>query len=271
MLYGEFIGLPGSGKTTIRKDFKKRIADRNQNIIFCENAFYTAIKHNIDDSLSKLLLSIIPQTIVENYLPSLLMKFKDLFRNQCYFLAEQSVLFNLLTDRNDFRNLSSESKADIIDFFLRTSIHYRTISNFIKDDRLVIFDDEGFVQRSVSNFILGADTDIASERENIKRYFEIAPLPKIVFYIECDLATCIQRMRKRRSGLSKRLRGMDDHEIYNILIKFNQYYHYLLNLLKDRGIKMIRVNSNNSPSQNVNHIVNELGAILESHRGIKPF
>jgi len=78
-------------------------------------------------------------------------------------------------------------------------------------------------------------------------------------------------MEKRSGGLSKRLRGMDDHKIYDFLINFNQYYNYIMNLLDKRKIKIVRVNSNNSPSQNANHIVNELGPILESHRGIKPF
>ena len=154
MIYGEFIGLPGSGKTTIRKGFKKRIGDKDQSIVFCENAFFSAMKQNIDDSLSKFFLSIIPRVIVENHLPSLLTKFKDLFRAQCFFLAEKSDLFNLVTDRNAFRNLSLESRTDIIDFFLRTLIHYQSISNFIKDERLVIFDDEAYIQRSVSIFIL---------------------------------------------------------------------------------------------------------------------
>jgi len=266
--FGEFIGLPGSGKTTIRKNLKKRLAGEDQTIIFCENAFYKAMKNNTDDNPSKFLLSIIPQTLVESYLPSLVMKFQNLFRTQCEFLAEEIELFNLLTDRSVFRNLSCEGKADIIDFFLRTSIYYRTISNFIKDERFVIFDDEAFVQRSISVFVLGPETNIAFEKINITRYFEIVPLPNILFYIECDIATCIQRMKKRSTGFSKRLRGMDDQAVYNFLNIFNQYYNNIFKLLEKHKIKIVRINSNHSPLQNVDQIVDELDTFSDTHRGI---
>jgi thymidylate kinase len=263
MIYGEFIGLPGSGKTTVRNVLKRRFLKNDHRIVFCEEAYYLALREMADDPITKGLLAVLPQAVAAKYLPSLLIKSNGLITSQSRFLADKAELLTLLTQNASFRNLPMENRTEVIEFFLRTVIQFQTIETSRRGDRLVLFDDEAFVQRSASIFVLGPEADFNAERGNIERYFEIAPLPDILFHVKCDTATCLQRMKRRRRGLSKRLRGMEDERIERFLNRFNDYYRFLIDILKNRNVKIVGVDGNHSPIINARHIA---AALLTAKR-----
>jgi len=255
MIHAEFMGLPGSGKSTIRYQLIRNTVD--ESMILSEHAIYEILKNNCFDNFLKYILNHIPGFIAKKYISPMFGLSRDVFPGLCSFLIENSGVFDLTIRRPEFKNLSLEHKKATINRLFRTASYFQTIDDYYKKNSLVIF-DENFLQKSAAIFVLDPIYEYEFKQEDIERYLELIPLPDILIHIECDIDICFQRMKTRSSGLTRRYRNFSDKEIYTYIKRNAEYFQLVVECLISKNVNIMKVNSSNSILSNVNYLLNKI-------------
>ncbi len=114
-MHFEFIGLPGSGKTTLYKEIMKKINTRG-----------IKKKKNL-----------------KHYEPEL-----------CYFLAENTALTQLFIQKVIARQFPNDEKEFLIRNFFKLFACYHVLKNSVQRKEVFLF-DEGFCHKAISLFGFG--------------------------------------------------------------------------------------------------------------------
>lgn len=222
----EFIGLPGSGKSTLTPMVKRFLREQGGRVFDSGDIVLASLAlpgrgfwHRVTDSL--------PDSLRRQVLRGLTKVFviKPKYRRK--FKSEYPELFSYVRERTENRSIPEAHRLLMMRWFLNLGAYYMISQE--TQERAVVILEEGFVHKAMTFFITmeGTHTDAAA----VARYLDLIPVPDVLVKIAADGGTCRQRLNGR--ALPRRLRESSETEIAN-------YFHRAETVLEQAEQTMVR-------------------------------
>ncbi|WGI17674.1 hypothetical protein [Methanonatronarchaeum sp. AMET-Sl] len=232
MSYIEFIGPPGTGKSKIHQELIKKTdfyggfnedglerAFLNDKIELKANHKFKRIYRFCPSSFK----SFFDDKILQYYIGDIC------FTN---FISEKPGYLEIIKD--GLESVAVEKKK-IINYLKHNAEKYQLgISTKLPNETLVL--DEGFSQGSVS--ILWREN---KRRFSLKKYFEVAPTPDKIIYINAPTDLCIERQRKRGNIIVDKNYGTPQE----LQKKHEKACNEVVNYLEKNGVEKIQIKNKN--------------------------
>lgn len=252
----EFIGLPGVGKSTLRRDLLRQLhrIDKNR-YLSSEEAFLQVSKMHID-TIYRRPLNYLPNSLALKLSGKLMNRSLMQFEAQNTFLADKGGALEAFFASNAYRNMSLKDRKVVISSFLETGSLWQCIDGKLPEKVAILF-EEGFVQKSF--MFVDYSNDSLIEGDKLCRYIENIPLPDLVIYVRADIKTCQSRMMARPEGLTERLKSADAQKITNFLTTANNHLKFVTTWFGDNcGEKLIEVNNEQEFGEVVSKIIGSI-------------
>ena len=256
----EFIGLPGVGKSTLRRDLLNHLhrVDKKR-YLSTEEAFLQASRLHIDN-IYRRPLNYLPHYIALRASNKLMNRSLMQFEAQNRFLAENGKALEAFFASNVYCNMPLKDRRLVIGSFLEMGSLWQCIKGSLIDE-VVVFFEEGFVQKSF--LFVDQSNGSSIEKDKLCGYLENIPLPDIVIYITADIETCQRRMMGRPGGLTERLKSADKNEITNFLSAAQNHLKFVAEWLSDNcGEIIIEVNSEKELGEVSPMIINKIQRLM---------
>jgi dephospho-CoA kinase len=236
----ELFGLPGSGKTFLRKklakldELKKNAAiDRHEAVKLCLQRKNTSLLASL---FKKLPYSIWNRIIHKHYCLQELLDFS----------SEHIELMTLYQKELSESGASSQAIRTILGAFVNTCVERQLFEMYGYDDELILM-DEGFFHRF---FTLYGNLAISCTQEDIIRYVDLLPLVQRAIFIETPENVCIERIKKR-SKFPVLLDSHDLRKTMSILHQGNIILGKLANELQNRSIPCYQYDGQSSDFESI--------------------
>ena len=256
MRFIEFAGLPGAGKSTIIRHLVSLEGSKGNSCITREEALWHSLINNCDDRLCRGLLRFLPRSYTKKKAHSIFCRSLDRLKCQHRFLAEHGRSLGAILDSEQFKIMSPQNRATVVGWFLGPAAVYQMISEQTDQDTIVIF-DEGFVQRSMSLFVVPGHLNSEFSPAHAHHYYEAVPQPDLVVFIDVDPETCMSRMLSRPNSIPSRLRGMDDKSVRIFLQQTHEFFRDILSAKEN----IFSISNNESIETTVHKISNRLESL----------
>lgn len=262
MIHGEFIGIPGSGKSTIR-DRVVQASAKGQSGSVCigsDEAFLRAAKEKIDRPY-RWILNFVNKETGKKILARIGTRSYFEFRAQNKFLSLYGKALSAFLGSSRFERMSNEDRETVIGGLLSAGSRYMAIKEGPDYDGLVLF-DEGLIQKTMM-FVSDIENPL-NETTSLEDYLNYIPSPNLIVYITADINRCVERMGGRSKGLTRRLRKTEPQNIVRFLKNADLYMKNLVEKIEKKGeTKILKFNNNGSE----NEIVKSLLASLSGYKG----
>lgn len=242
----EFIGVPGSGKTTLsarlvealRASGEQPVTPKNARGLFAERAF-----------LARLARATLPNAYAARAVRRL------------YFWQGARVLHSFQRQHVDlFAQVESwqrarlpEARANerrVVPLFYGFARDMMMLNRLMRPGERVIM-DEGFAHRVVQFFV----SDVEDPDYNaVRAYLRLLPRPACLIYVRAPHETCLRRVFER--GLWRHFEDKDEEHIARFLQNAQSVVAFAVEELKDLGWSVITVeNGGNSVEEAVEDLV----------------
>ncbi len=249
MFHAEFIGIPGSGKSTIRSLLLEEMGRKGLKLscMGSDEALLRAAREKIDRPY-RLILNSISHGMARVVLKRIGIRSYFHSRAQNKFLSRYGGALRLFLESSQFQKMSFEDREVVIDGFLSAGSTYLAIKEGPEFDGLVLF-DEGLIQKSMM-FVSGLESPIPP-KETLKNYLSNIPNPDLVIYITADANRCRERMGDRPKGLTQRLKEAGPETILKFLGNAQLHMDSLIDELEGKGETKILKFTNNGNSREI--------------------
>ena len=210
----EFIGLPGSGKSTVMRQFFAGLPAQEVRYL-PEGAALLMVGRRKFDRIFRIPLKLLPQGFALQVCPKVWLKSRQRAECQVRFLAKHGAALGAFTSSGIHDAMSTVDRFRVIDSFLETGAFREFLDDPQMADRIVLF-GEGLVQKS---FMFVDHSDVVVESADVVRYLEKIPLPDLVINLRVSTSVSFERMTGRASGLTQRLKAADAATIRRFLDK----------------------------------------------------
>ena len=255
----EFIGLPGSGKTTVGRRLATSFASEgDSSCLLAEEALLEAAKVDFD-RVFRLPLKILPRSVAVRFCLRMWCRSSKRHEVELVFLARYGAALDAYLQSDAYRRMAETDRIRVLESFLETGSFRQFLSMPEMSNRIVVF-GEGLVQKSF--MFVDPEYDGADECRIIQ-YLESIPLPDLVIYVQASVDEAIGRMSSRADGLTQRLKQADEKTIRSFLESAQTHLELLANWLAGRrpAILMRIDNYDDSPAS-----LDELRSRIEALR-----
>jgi|GEM_PF-6002839 len=254
----DFIGLPGTGKSTIYKQLG-RIKRSKRNYLLTDEAKldYICTTKPLSDSFNASIIKVMFSLKFE--------KMGTILRDRYLYLAKRNAFFNHQGEVEHFLNhsLNGIANADNNVFSKYNGINY--LHDCIEDLLLlknkeyklpVIFDE------SLSLKVLGLVPYSTGQFEEFTRiYFKLMPIPRIILYTKCSLKTNLIRL-KNRSRVNFGHRNLTEEELIRTLEIQESVLKIGLEILENKNVYILEIDTDNCVKDNANIISHKINDII---------
>lgn len=257
----EFIGLPGVGKSTLRRSLLKHLHPIDkEKYLSIEEAFLHVSRLHIDNIFRRP-LNYLPDSMALRLSNKLMNRSLMQFEAQNRFLADKGKALEAYLTSNAYINMSLEDRTGVISSFLEMGSLWQCIKGSTQDKEIVFF-EEGFVQKSF--MFVDQSNGSLIEKDKLCCYLENIPLPDIVIYITANIETCQKRMMARPDGLTQRLKSADENQVTKFLTTAQNHLKFVADWITDNyGEILIEVNSENELEEVRPVIINKIQGLLK--------
>jgi len=227
----EFMGLPGSGKTTLASRLVCVLGSQGSQVFGQEEAVRLCLRRR-DDGIIGNILKLFPSYIwkpclgVQRALP-------ELHR----FSLKNITLIKILASVLDNNHPPQVWVESILYAFYRQCAEYQLASEHMQTTELRVA-EEGFVHRGYTLF--GYFPATVSDGEALSHYVDSIPLPLILILVDVDPEECWARVQERPKPpipLSER----NDAEVIDQLTVGLHCLRQLADICEERGVTVFRI------------------------------
>jgi len=233
----EFIGIPGSGKSTLCNMVLAELR-KNDEVDLFNNVYKESISKHIkgqDIGLIRYIRFIyINKLFRGNYSSASL--YGEIVTK--YMLDNSSVYKSLLD--SIVNTIEPERRQYILKYLLMDIYKWKIIRDNTNNDNLVLM-DEGFVHRAL-NIFMHNDTNFELD---LKLFLSTIDYPKVVVNVKCDIKEAINRMGKRKQGIPVGFKFYSETELIKELSLMEVASDKIMLMLKKEGIRVIQVENSN--------------------------
>ncbi len=258
MFHVEFVGVPGSGKSTIRDALIERLqkVDANQ-FLKIEDAFFLVSKEKTD-KIYRWMINLLPLSLGYKVVDKLFNRTLMQFEAQNRFLAKYGKGLNAFLSSRAYDQLDATDRSNVLTAFIETGSLYEMTQGEI-DSNTAVFFEEGLVQKSFM-FI----SHLRKREENnlpLHAYLQHIPLPDVIINVKADFAVCYNRMKERPKGLTKRLKNSNEDVILNFLKRSDAHLIEVTNWLAHHSNTLIIEVLN---VEDLDDVINDLEAKIKT-------
>ena len=257
----EFIGLPGVGKSTLRRDLLDHLhrIDKKR-YLSTEEAFLQVSRLHIDN-IYRRPLNYLPHHMALRVSNKLMNRSLMQFEAQNRFLADKGKALEAYFASNAYSKMSLIDRANVIGSFLEMGSLWQSIDGQLTEEAVVFF-EEGFVQKSF--MFVDQSNGSLIEKEKLCSYLENIPVPDVVIYVTANIETCQRRMMDRPDGLTQRLKSADKNKITGFLSTAQHHLTFVAKWLSDNcGEILIEVNSEKGLEEIRPEVINKIDRLMK--------
>lgn len=251
MFHIEFVGLPGSGKSTLYRALDKKIRMLNNNLKSAEQALFDVFKDLRTDRKYPRYLRVIPDFLLERKINTIFKCSEYRFHAQNRYFAEKGSTFDAFLRSSAFDRMGTDEREKVISWFLNFAAKYQFVEDELRSDIGVVF-DEGFMQKSMSLF---TSPNVAHPpKRELFGYLNTVPLPDLLIWVITDNERCISRILSRGQGKSLRIHDRDPDAIRSYLCAVEAHFTRLMEWLANRRTVVVSIDND----RGLDEVVDEL-------------
>lgn len=252
MKHVEFLGVPGSGKSTVHRATKRALLELGVPATDFEDAILHAVRRNGDD----LVVRTAARSVRSGHSwvwRRAFARSTDRFSALQRFLSANPRLAEvvLATQRHRLgRDLQPELTLSwILNLFAGFQLTYEDL-----DDSTLVLIDEGFCNRAISLFAYGYSEE---DRLDFEEYLQSIPLADVVVVVETPVSLCERRLEER--GWPERVSALGYGDRRAFMEGAAACVDAVADAAEHRGSRIVRVNGANRVGVSVSAVVDGLG------------
>lgn len=252
----EFIGVPGSGKTTLAKNVYENFKDKDKDIGIYHDVFNLSVKSYYKKQNLGLL----------RYYRFLFIQFLQRGNYHSISLYGDAVseylLGQLLTVNKLVQTISQdipvERRKYVLKYLLSDLYKWKTIQDFPQSPNYIIM-DEGFSHRLLNIYMF---SNLETKTKELNDFFTFIELPKAIIYVSCEVDLSLKRMQRRKKGIPIGFQSFNKRKLYNYLKSLDFSINEFLDYFEDKNVKIIRIKNNNL-NASIDQVVKQLTTIID--------
>lgn len=255
----EFIGTPGSGKTSLlhaAADSLRETGMRPFTVIEASRVFATRT------AVGKAVQVITPASIRQQMLWQVFHRLSSLKRVR--FKQEHHQLFTLIARWQRERPEAAGAQQRRVEYWLnQLAGYYSFLSANIQAGEVLLF-DEGFVHRVVQLFASPIETPDAAK---VAAYAALIPQPDLVVYVNTPVEVCLKRIYER--GVWQRMQDRSPEELHHFIENANLAVTQMVAQLIAQNWRVIEVDNSQSELSTAQQSLSmQLSQTLFSNRSV---
>ena len=254
--YIEFVGVPGSGKTTVYRRFLDLLKRQNERAYTLDEAAYHALRHAISNVSLKMLINVLPYRLGSRFISRFPRTPDDIFYVKFHKFLLQHQELSTIVHRYQIKSSENTQDLGLLVFLWLFELfsRYQLVTDELHDDSFVLV-DEGFSQRVMTLFAYDCQGNVQSIKKNIEAYIDSIPLPDRVVLLDTSPEVVEERMRKR--GYPLRMRMMTDSERTALLEHATFCMETAVHRLQQKHVEIAHLDNNVSESELIAQIQKE--------------
>ncbi len=248
----EFIGTPGSGKTTL----VPVVTGYLNEIGFQAYPVLDAARPFAKRTLSgKLIDKILPMFLLNKILWQIY--YFSSYLNRRKFYKKNRALMEEILQFQEQRPISRYDRHHVIHWFIHLTGNYEFFLKYLQPKDVVIF-DEGFVHRVVQLF---ASENEEPDFELMVVYLNLIPKPDLVIFTNTPYEICKERVFSR--GIWERFRKKEPEDTSKFIFNASKVVNFSVDYLRKKGWNIIEVQNGHDDISTAEKLLkNELSKII---------
>jgi len=229
-MHVEFIGLPGSGKTTLRRNLLSSLQQDGESRCISSGEAFLEVSRDEIDRVFRYPLRLMPHSLALKLSRKLINRSLMQHEAQNRFMARHGAALEAFLGSETFGHMSVLDKERVIGSFLSMGALWQCTSIDSMKDKIV-FSEEGLVQKSF--MFVDRSQRNTEDKDRILRYLENIPRTNLVIFVCASIQTCWRRMLDRPDGLTDRLKQADEETIGLFLRASQAHLDIVMDWLSD--------------------------------------
>ncbi|MGH8936859.1 MAG: hypothetical protein ACRDXD_11475 [Acidimicrobiia bacterium] len=240
-LHIEFLGLPGSGKSSLHREAVRMLRQRGQPAYGLPEAVGACLGRHPSDKLLKGLTGRVVHMLSREAGMRVFSRSKDKFLALSEFLAQNLALGEILFASQRVRSIPKDQERLVVKWMLDLFAAFQFVDDRLTQEEVLVL-DEGFCNRVNTLFAYGpADGPDVSPQE-IGAYVDRIPRPDLVLRI--DTSSEASEARLERRGWTERLDQLSPPERRAVLERSRQCIDLATSRLREAGVSVVPIDNN---------------------------
>ncbi|HSJ83708.1 MAG TPA: hypothetical protein VLA91_07795 [Acidimicrobiia bacterium] len=189
----EFLGIPGSGKTTLVSNVHSRLLASDTPAFTLARAVSLGMKRGVGDRLIDPLMTHLPERLLDRYSESGFIRSNALLVSLIDFMAAYPMAVSVFL-KGQARRADYELGTDlVVRWFLQLLARYQLGSSAMSQDDILLL-DEGFAQKAITGF---AHRFSKADHEDLSSYLAASPRPDLLVHLAVGTDLAAERLDGR--------------------------------------------------------------------------
>lgn len=239
----EFVGLPGSGKSTLKKILLSDTLTFDHRYLSTEEAYYDTVRQ-CGDKLTRLCLKSLPRK--QGIRLAQFWMGRSLFQTHCTneFLARHGRSLEAFLASSLYEKMSVTDRQRVVGNLLDTGSLWSMLQHRHLQDGVRFVFEEGFIQKSL--MFVDVKHGLLDDEKSLARYFESIPKPESIIYLRTPVELSYSRMCARPDGLTNRLQHASQDEIFKFLEFTRTHLDNSIRRMQQYGCRVIDIDNQGS-------------------------